>query len=135
MPKLEQWANFPKKLRQHLIQRMTDRSITIEDLNQLRLWVESNPEVPEGECIRTSGPSRCVEKDRTRKHFSFLASQLEEYGFSRSPFMKIRLHLYAAHVRAGDLRNASTESAFEHERTGFVTSVDLHSVYATTLLS
>src|SRR5262249_37929611 len=78
---------------------------------------------------------RCVEKDRTRKHFSFLASQLEEYGFSRSPFMKIRLHLYAAHVRAGDLRNASTESAFEHERTGFVTSVDLHSVYATTLLS
>jgi hypothetical protein len=46
MPKLEQWANFPKKLRLHLIQRMADRSITIEDLNHLRLWVESNPEVP-----------------------------------------------------------------------------------------
>ena len=55
MPKLEQWANFPKKLRQHLIQRMADRSITIEDLNQLRLWVESNPEVPEGEWYKDFG--------------------------------------------------------------------------------
>ena len=55
MPKLEQWANFPKKLRQHLIQRMADRSITLEDLNQLRLWVESNPEVPEGEWYKDFG--------------------------------------------------------------------------------
>jgi hypothetical protein len=37
-PGLNNGANFPKKLRQHLIQRMADRSITIEDLNQLRLW-------------------------------------------------------------------------------------------------
>jgi len=55
MPRLEQWANFPKKLRQHLIQRMADRSITIEDLNQLRLWVDSNPEVPEGEWYKDFG--------------------------------------------------------------------------------
>jgi hypothetical protein len=55
MPKLEQWANLPKKLRQHLIRRMADRSITIEDLNQLRLWVESNPEVPEGEWYKDFG--------------------------------------------------------------------------------
>jgi hypothetical protein len=55
MPKLEQWANFPKKLRQHLIQRMADRSITIEDLNQLRLWVETNPEVPEAEWYKDFG--------------------------------------------------------------------------------
>ena len=55
MPKLEQWANFPKKLRQHLIQRMADRSITLEDLNQLRLWVESNPEVPQGPWYKDFG--------------------------------------------------------------------------------
>ena len=27
---------------------MRDRTITLEDLNQLRLWIESKPEVPEG---------------------------------------------------------------------------------------
>jgi hypothetical protein len=26
---------------------MRDRSITLADLNQLRLWIESDPEVPE----------------------------------------------------------------------------------------
>jgi hypothetical protein len=55
MPKLQQWAKFPKRLRQHLIERMADRSITIEDLNQLRLWVESDPEVPEGEWYKDFG--------------------------------------------------------------------------------
>ena len=55
MPRLEQWANFPTKLRQHLIQRMADRSITIADLNKLRLWVESNPEVPDGEWYKDFG--------------------------------------------------------------------------------
>jgi hypothetical protein len=48
MPKIEQWAKFPEALRRHLIERMRDRSISLADLNQLRLWVESNPEVPVG---------------------------------------------------------------------------------------
>jgi hypothetical protein len=34
---------------------MADRSITIADLNQLRLWVESNPEVPAGEWYKDFG--------------------------------------------------------------------------------
>jgi len=35
---------------------MADRSITIEDLNnKLRLWVESNPEVPDGEWYKDFG--------------------------------------------------------------------------------
>jgi len=38
-----------------------------------------------------------VEKDRTLKHFSYLDSQLEEYGFNGSPFMKIR-HPFVAHA-------------------------------------
>src|SRR5215471_12437618 len=109
MPRLEQWANFPKKLRQHLIQRMADRSITIDDLNQLRLsgWTPT-PKFPRANGTKTSGPSRCVEKDRTRKHFSCLARQLEEYGFSRSPFMKIR-HTFLARATSEDSRSASIE--------------------------
>jgi hypothetical protein len=47
MPKIEVWAKFPEALRQHLVERMRDRSISLTDLNQLRLWIESNPEVPE----------------------------------------------------------------------------------------
>jgi hypothetical protein len=31
---------------------MGDRSISLDDLNQLRLWVESNPTTPEGEWFK-----------------------------------------------------------------------------------
>jgi hypothetical protein len=48
MPKLETWDNLPVALRQHL----RDRSI---GLNQLRLWVESKPEVPEGDWYKDFG--------------------------------------------------------------------------------
>ena len=48
MPTIAVWNDFPLALREHLIQRMRDRSIGLDDLNQLRLWVESDPQVPEG---------------------------------------------------------------------------------------
>ena len=56
MPKIESWDNFPRAVRQHLIERMRDRSIGIPDLNQLRLWVDdSKPEVPEGDWFKDFG--------------------------------------------------------------------------------
>jgi hypothetical protein len=55
MPKIQQWAKFPEALRRHLIERMRDRSITLTDLNQLRLWVETNPEVPVGDWYKDFG--------------------------------------------------------------------------------
>lgn len=48
MPKIERWDNLPQNVRDHLVDRMRDRSISLTDLNQLRLWIESQPEVPEG---------------------------------------------------------------------------------------
>lgn len=48
MPQLERWDNLPEGVRQHLIERMRDRVISVSDLNQLRLWVETRPQVPEG---------------------------------------------------------------------------------------
>jgi len=48
MPKIENWGNLPVGMRQHLIDRMRDRAISIADLNELRLWIESKPEVPNG---------------------------------------------------------------------------------------
>ena len=43
MPKIEKWGKLPAALRQHLVERMHDRAISIADLNQLRLWIESQP--------------------------------------------------------------------------------------------
>lgn len=55
MPKLDLWDRFPAGVRQHLIDRMLDREIGLSDLNQLRLWVESKPEVPEGDWFKDFG--------------------------------------------------------------------------------
>lgn len=34
---------------------MKDRAISIADLNQLRVWIESGPEVPEGDWYKDFG--------------------------------------------------------------------------------
>lgn len=45
--KIETWSRLPSAIREHLIERMRDRNIHIEDLNRLRLWIDSRPDVPE----------------------------------------------------------------------------------------
>jgi hypothetical protein len=55
MPKIETWCNLPPGVRQHLIDRMGDRAISIADMNHLRLWIDSAPEVPEGDWYRDFG--------------------------------------------------------------------------------
>ena len=55
MPEIESWGNLLAGVRQHLIDRMRDRAITIADLNQLRLWIESRPEVPEDDWYKDFG--------------------------------------------------------------------------------
>ncbi len=55
MPRVETWGNLPPRVRQHLIDRMRDRAISIADLNHLRLWIGSNPEVPVGDWYKDFG--------------------------------------------------------------------------------
>ena len=55
MPRIESWDNLPANVRQHLVDRMRERAITIADLNQLRLWIASQPEVPEGDWFKDFG--------------------------------------------------------------------------------
>ena len=55
MPKIARWEDLPEGVRQHLIDRMRDRAISIADLNQLRLWIESKPETPEGDWYKDFG--------------------------------------------------------------------------------
>jgi hypothetical protein len=54
MPKI-QWTNLPAAVRQHLFDRLAERKITAEDLYQLKLWRESEPEAPEGEWYKDFG--------------------------------------------------------------------------------
>jgi hypothetical protein len=54
MPKI-QWTDLPLPLRQHLLDRLEQRQITVEDLYQLKLWRESEPEAPEGEWYKDFG--------------------------------------------------------------------------------
>lgn len=55
MPKIASWAKLPPRVRQHLIDRMHDRSISLSDLDQLRRSMESKPEVPESEGFKDFG--------------------------------------------------------------------------------
>jgi len=50
-----QWDRLPANVRQHLIDRMHDRGMSVADLNQLRRWMETNPEVPDGEWFKDFG--------------------------------------------------------------------------------
>lgn len=69
MPKISRWADLPTKVCQHLVDRMRDRAITISDLNELRVWIESQPEVPEGNGTRISARSKSAAKDACRRRF------------------------------------------------------------------
>jgi hypothetical protein len=55
MPKIESWDNLPANVRQHLMDRMRERTISIADLNQLRLWIMTQPEVPDGDWYKDFG--------------------------------------------------------------------------------
>jgi len=55
MPRIAPWDNLPPNVRQHLIDRMRDRAISLADPNQLGLSIETQPEVPEGEWYKDFG--------------------------------------------------------------------------------
>jgi hypothetical protein len=55
MPKIGSWDNLPPGVRQRLIERMRDRAISVSELNELRLWIESRPDVPEGDWHKDFG--------------------------------------------------------------------------------
>ena len=69
MPKIACWENFPASVRQHLIDRMRDRAISVPDLNQLRLWVDTKPEVPEGDWYKDFGSFKICGRGTLAKTF------------------------------------------------------------------
>jgi len=55
MPQIERWDNLPEGVRQHLIERMRDRAISVSDLDRLRKWIEKRPQVPNGDWYKDVG--------------------------------------------------------------------------------
>jgi hypothetical protein len=54
MPRIR-WTNRPRVLRQHLFDRVADRQISPEDVYQLKLWRETEPEAPDGPWYKDFG--------------------------------------------------------------------------------
>jgi hypothetical protein len=68
VPKI-QWTDLPPALRDHLFDRLRDRKITVEDLYQLKLWRESEPEAPEGPWFKDFGSFKVCGDGRLPRTF------------------------------------------------------------------
>jgi hypothetical protein len=75
MPQIESWPRIPAALRDHLIDRMRDRNISLDDLNRLRSWLETGPNVPTGPWFKDFGSFKLCGEGRYPKTF-LLAGQL-----------------------------------------------------------
>jgi hypothetical protein len=69
MPQIETWPRLPPAIRNHLIERMRDRHISLADLNRLRLWMETKPEVPEGRWYKDFGSFKLCGDGKLPKTF------------------------------------------------------------------
>jgi hypothetical protein len=74
MPQIENWSRLPQAVRDHLVERMRDRKISLDDLNQLRLWIETKPNVPEGPWYKDFGSFKLCGEGALPKTF-LLAGQ------------------------------------------------------------
>jgi hypothetical protein len=69
MPRIATWSQLPASIRDHLVERMRDRRISLDDLNRLRIWIESQPEVPEGGWFKDFGSFKLCGEGRYPKTF------------------------------------------------------------------
>jgi hypothetical protein len=75
MSQIESWPRLPAPIRNHLIERMRDRNISLNDLNQLRVWLETKPNVPAGPWYKDFGSFKLCGEGKDPKTF-LLAGQI-----------------------------------------------------------
>lgn len=68
MPKIS-WHSLPLRLKQHLIERLHQREITQADLEALRIWIGSDPELPDGPWWKDFGTFKLTGEGRFPKTF------------------------------------------------------------------
>jgi len=76
--KLNRWGEFPKGVQRHLSERLLSRKITFEDLDKLRVWVDSRPDVPQGLWFRDFGSFKIAGEGPNP--LTFLDSEQIPYG-------------------------------------------------------
>lgn len=54
MPKIR-FSSLPRPLREHILARVEDRQISIQDLRRLQEWVKASPWAPEGDWYKDFG--------------------------------------------------------------------------------
>ncbi len=69
MPQIATWSELPIAVRDHLTERMRDRNISLEHLNQLRIWIETKPSVPDGPWFKDFGSFKLCGKGENPKTF------------------------------------------------------------------
>jgi hypothetical protein len=69
MPQIETWSSLPTAIRDHLVDRMRDRKISLNDLNHLRLWLETKPFVPAGRWYKDFGSLKLCGEAKHPKTF------------------------------------------------------------------
>jgi hypothetical protein len=69
MVQIETWSRLPSAVRAHLAERMHDRNIGLEDLNHLRLWMESKPDVPDAAWYKDFGSFKLCGEGKYPKTF------------------------------------------------------------------
>jgi hypothetical protein len=69
VPQIENWSRLPGAIRDHLVERMHDRNVGLEDLNRLRMWIESKPNVPEGLWFKDFGSFKLCGEGKYPKTF------------------------------------------------------------------
>ena len=68
MPKI-QWTHLPPALRDHLFERLRERTITADDLYRLKVWRESEPEAPDGLWCKDFGSFKICGESQYPKTF------------------------------------------------------------------
>jgi hypothetical protein len=68
MPRIS-WQSLPAGVKQHLVERLRDREITQDDLEALKQWIATDPEVPEGPWCKSFGSFTLAGEGKLPKTF------------------------------------------------------------------
>ena len=77
MPKI-QFADLPRAVWQHLLDRVAEREIALSDLERLQSWVRSEPIAPEGDWYKDFGTFLLCGSGRLPK--TVLRAGMKPYG-------------------------------------------------------
>ena len=72
------WSELPPRIREHLLLRLAERKISVQDLSKLDFWLRSDPEVPSGQWYKDFGTFKLCGHGRHPK--TFLDPEMTAYG-------------------------------------------------------